>query len=149
MRDLETMSTAVTAAETGHLILSTLHVGTAPQAVHRIVDVFPGPQQEQVRLQLALSLEAVICQQLVPRIDGRGRMPAVEVLMATHAVRNHIRTGRIEQLYNELTVGAAEGMQTMERSLADLVAAGALAAEVARARSSRPTELDRLLAGRP
>jgi twitching motility protein PilT len=147
MRDLETMSTAVTAAETGHLILSTLHVGTATQAVHRIVDVFPASQQDQVRLQLALSLEAVICQQLLPRANGRGRVPAVEVLVATHAVRNHIRSGRIEQLYNELVVGAAEGMQTMERSLASLVGAGSVAAEVARARTSRPTELNRFLNG--
>ena len=105
--------------------------GTATQAVHRIVDVFPGPQQEQIRLQLALSLQAVVCQQLLTRADGRGRVPAVEVLVATHAVRNHIRTGRIEQLYNELVVGPSDGMQSMERSLAGLVRAGSISADVA------------------
>ncbi len=144
MRDLETMQTVVTAAETGHLILSTLHIGTATQSIHRIVDVFPAPQQEQIRLQLALSLQAVVCQQLLPRADGRGRVPAVEILVATHAVRNHIRHGRIEQLYNELAVGSSQGMLSMERSLADLVARGLISPDVARARSSRPAELDRI-----
>ena len=147
MRDLETMAAAVTAAETGHLILSTLHIGTATQAVHRIVDVFPAPQQEQIRIQLAMSLQAVVCQQLLPRTDGRGRVPAVEILVATHAVRNHIRCGRIEQLYNELVVGPSQGMRTMERSLADLVQRGLITPEVARSRCVRPAELDRLISG--
>jgi twitching motility protein PilT len=145
MRDLETMSTAVTAAETGHLILSTLHIGTATQAVHRIVDVFPADQQDQIRHQLALSLRAVVCQQLVERADGEGRVPALEVLVATHAVRNHIRHGRMEQLYNELVVGSSHGMHTMERSLAALVHNGTVAVDAARARCLHPEEFDRLI----
>ena len=85
------MATTITAAETGHLILSTLHTSDVAQAVHRIIDVFPGDQQAQVRHQLSLSLNAIVCQQLVPSADGRARVPAVEVLHATYAVRNHIR----------------------------------------------------------
>jgi twitching motility protein PilT len=145
MRDLETMATAITAAETGHLILATLHTGDAAQAVHRIIDVYPAEQQAQVAQQLSLSLSAIVCQQLVPMANGRGRIPAVEVLKATYAVRNHIRRGNLDRLYNELVGG--RGMISMERSLADLVRAGSVSLEEARARSSRPDELDRMLVG--
>jgi len=145
MRDRETISTVVTAAETGHLILSTLHTGTATQAIHRIVDVFPGDQQQQIRFQLALSLRAVVCQQLVPTADGRTRVPGLEVLVATPAVRNLIRHGRIEQLYNELAVGSGHGMRTMERSLATLVNDGVISREEALGRAFLPQEFERAL----
>jgi twitching motility protein PilT len=147
MRDLETMSTAITAAETGHLILSTLHTGDAAQAIHRIVDVFPAEQQRQVSQQLALSLSAIVCQQLLPSAKGDRRLPAVEVMVATYAIRNHIRRGNLDRLYNELIGGRGRGMVSMERSLADLVRAGRVSADEARIRSSRPDELERMLGG--
>ena len=145
MRDLETIATALTAAETGHLVLSTLHTSDSAQAIHRIVDVFPAAQQEQIRHQLALALRAVVCQQLVPTAGGRGRVPAVELLLATYAVRNHIRRGTTERIYNELIAGRSRGMQTMEQALSDLVGAGAISSDEAQARSSRPDELGRML----
>ena len=145
MRDLETIATALTAAETGHLILSTLHTRDSTQSVHRVVDVFPATQQDQIRQQLALSLHAVVCQQLVPRADGRGRVPAVEVLVATYAVRNHIRKGTSHQLYNELLVGRGPGMVALEESLALLVRKGTITVEEARARAVRVDELERRL----
>ena len=147
MRDLETISTALTAAETGHLVLSTLHTGDSAQAMHRIIDVFPALQQEQIRHQLALSLRAVVCQQLIPIAGGGGRVPAVEILLATYAVRNHIRRGNTDRLYNELVAGRSRGMQTMEQALTELVRRGAITAEEAHARSSRPDELTRMLGG--
>jgi twitching motility protein PilT len=145
MRDLETMATTITAAETGHLILSTLHTSDVAQAVHRIIDVFAGDQQAQVRHQLSLSLNAIVCQQLVPSADGGSRVPAVEVLHATYAVRNHIRRGNLDRIYNELLGGRSRGMISMEMSLADLVRSGKVDAEEARIRTSRPDELERLL----
>jgi twitching motility protein PilT len=148
MRDLETMATALTAAETGHLILATLHTSDVSQAVHRVVDVFPAAQQTQIRHQLALSLHAILCQQLVPRADGRGRVPAVELLIATYAVRNTIRTGTIERLPNELLAGRGLGMRSLELSLAELVGDGVISADEARTRAVRPDELVRLLGGR-
>jgi twitching motility protein PilT len=145
MRDLETISTALTAAETGHLVLSTLHTADSAQAIHRIIDVFPGTQQEQIRHQLALSLRAVVSQQLVPSAAGSGRVPAVEILLATYPVRNHIRRGNIDRLYNEIMAGRSRGMQTMEQALTDLVRTGVISVEEALARSSRPDELNRML----
>jgi twitching motility protein PilT len=147
MRDLETVATALTAAETGHLVLSTLHTNDAQQAVHRIVDVFPPAQQAQIRHQLALSLHAIVVQQLVPRADGRGRVPAVELLLATYAVRHHIRSDHLQKLYNELTLGKRLGMISLESSLAQLVKGGAIDVEEARVRSSHPEELELLLRG--
>jgi twitching motility protein PilT len=145
MRDLETMATAITAAETGHLILSTLHTPDSAQAVHRVVDVFPAERQAQVRQQLDLSLRAVVCQQLVPRADGRGRLPAVEVLVANYAIRNHIRKGALQHLYNEILVGKGQGMMSIEDSLAQLVRQARVSPEEARGRSTRPDELERIL----
>jgi twitching motility protein PilT len=145
MRDLETMATAVTAAETGHLVLSTLHTNDAAQAVHRIVDVFPPAQQGQIRQQLALALHAVVVQQLVPRLDGRGRVPAVELLLATYPVRSHIRNDNLQKLHNEITLGKRHGMISMEESLAGLVQAGLVDPEEARVRASHPDELETLL----
>jgi twitching motility protein PilT len=147
MRDLETMSTAVTAAETGHLVLATLHSNDAVQAVHRIVDVFPPTQQAQIRQQLALSLNAIIAQQLVPRADGRGRVPAIEVMHASFPVRSHIRNDHLQKLYNEITLGKRLGMTSFEESLAQLVKEGAIDLEEARVRSSHPEELDTRLRG--
>jgi twitching motility protein PilT len=145
MRDLETTRTVLTAAETGHLVLTTLHTNDVAQTVHRIVDLFPAEQQAQVRSQLSLALSAVICQQLVPRKDGRGRAAAVEVLLATNAVRSHIRRGSLHQLHGELTLGRLAGMRSMEESLAELVRSGAIAEAEARLRASHPDELDALL----
>jgi len=147
MRDLESISIALTAAETGHLVLSTLHTPDAAQAIHRIVDVFPAIQQGQVRQQLALALNAVVCQQLVPRADGRGRVPAVEVLLATPAVRQHIRRERVENLHNEITLGKRVGMISLEESLARLVRAGAILPDEAQIRATHPEELESLLRG--
>ncbi len=143
--ELETVATALTAAETGHLILSTLHTRDASSAVNRVVDVFPAEQQTQVRQQLALALRAVVSQQLVPRAGGAGRVPAIEVLRATTAVRAHIRAGNVHRIYNEMLTGRPHGMVTMEESLAGLVARGIIDAEEARMRAPRPDELARRL----
>jgi twitching motility protein PilT len=145
MRDLETVATALTAAETGHLILSTLHTSDAAQAIHRIIDVFPPVQQTQIKQQLALSLNAIIVQQLVPRTDGKGRAVAVEVLLATNAVRNHIRNEKLQNLISEITLGKRQGMISLEDSLARLVQQKLIAVEEARIRSARPDELESLL----
>ncbi len=145
MRDLETVATALTAAETGHLILSTLHTSDATQAIHRIVDVFPPAQQTQIKQQLALSLNAIVVQQLIPRSDNTGRSVAVEVLLANYAVRNHIRTDKLQNLATEITLGKRQGMISLEDSLARLVQEGVITHEDARVRSARPDELDSLL----
>jgi twitching motility protein PilT len=147
MRDLETMATAISAAETGHLVLATLHSNDAVQSVHRIVDVFPPSQQAQIRQQLALSLHAIVAQQLVPRADGRGRIPAVELMLATFPVRHHIRSDKLEKLYNEITLGKRQGMTSFEESLAQLVREGRIDLEEARVRASHPEELDTRLRG--
>ncbi len=141
VRDLETIRTALTAAETGHLVLTTLHTNDVPQTVHRIVDVFPAEQQGQVRQQLSLALSAVVCQQLVPRKDGAGRVVAVEVLLANDSIRSHIRRGTLHQLLSELTLGRRLGMVTMEESLAGLVKKGLVTEAEARLRSAHPDDL--------
>jgi twitching motility protein PilT len=145
MRDLDTMATALTAAETGHLVLSTVHANDVAQAVHRVVDVFPAAQQAQVRHQLSLALHAVVAQQLVPVGGGASRLPAVEILLATPAVRHLLRGGEMQKLYNEVTLGKRHGMVSLEASLARLVADGLLDPEEARLRSTRPDELASLL----
>ena len=147
MRDLETVATALTAAETGHLILSTLHTSDAAQAIHRIIDVFPPAQQTQIKQQLALTLNAIVVQQLIPRSDGVGRCVAVEVLLATQAVRNHIRNEKLQSLISEITLGKRAGMISLEDSLARLVRQGWITVDDARIRSSRPDELDSQLRG--
>jgi twitching motility protein PilT len=147
MRDLDTVGTALTAAETGHLILSTLHTSDVAQAIHRMVDVFPPAQQGQIRHQLALSLNAIVCQQLVPRLDGRGRVPALEILIANQPVRNHIRNERLQNLKQEITLGRRQGMISFEESLAQLAAAGIISAEEARMRARSQDELDTHLRG--
>jgi len=124
MRDLETISMALTAAETGHLVFGTLHTQDAPQTIDRIVDAFPTNQQEQVRAQVASSLEGVVTQQLVPRADGEGRVVAAEVMTCTSGVRNLIRQNKNHQIYSLIQTGAQYGMQTMDQSLARLVKEG-------------------------
>ncbi|HYC91685.1 MAG TPA: PilT/PilU family type 4a pilus ATPase [Thermoanaerobaculia bacterium] len=145
MRDLETVATALTAAETGHLILSTLHTSDAAQAIHRIVDVFPPAQQAQIKQQLAISLNAIVVQHLLPRQDSQGRAVAVEVLLNNHAVRNHIRNDKLQNLPTEITLGRRHGMISLEDSLAQLVRDGLITEDDARVRSSRPDELESLL----
>src|SRR5205814_686233 len=121
MRDLETISTAITAAETGHLVFATLHTQSAPSTVDRIIDAFPAVQQEQVRVQLAATLQGVCTQALLPTAGGDGRVAALEILFPDDAVRNLIRQGKVEQVYSVMQTGTSKGMQTMEQALADLV----------------------------
>jgi twitching motility protein PilT len=145
MRDLETIATALTAAETGHLVFATLHTQDAPSTVDRLIDVFPGPQQEQVRVQIAATLQGVVTQTLLPRADGSGRIPAVEILFPDDAVRNLIRQGKVEQIYSIMQTGTKRGMQTLEQALADFVVRGLVTEEIALNRSSRPEQLAGLL----
>src|SRR4051794_24816172 len=145
MRDLETMETALTAAETGHLVFATLHTQDTSQTVDRIVDAFPTAQQGQVRVQLAMALQGIVTQQLLPTADGQGRVVACEVLVPTPAVRNLIREGKTHQIYSALQTGGAHGMQTMDASMVDLVRRNKITRELAQKRSSTPEELVRLL----
>ena len=131
MRDLETIQTALTAAETGHLVFATLHTQDAPQTVDRIIDVFPPHQQQQVRVQLASSLQGVVSQQLLPTADGAGRVLSCEILVATPAVRNLVREGKTHMIYSSMQAGGKFGMQTMDQSLADLVKRGKITFELA------------------
>ncbi|MEO8127525.1 MAG: PilT/PilU family type 4a pilus ATPase [Bryobacteraceae bacterium] len=147
MRDPETMATALTAAETGHLVLSTLHTNDASQAVSRILDSFPTGHQPQIRQQLSLALLAVVAQQLVPASDGVGRYPALEVMMASDAVRNLIRRGEDHQLRSQISIGRADGMITMEQSLAELVRTGRILKETAFAHCFRVDDLRRHIEG--
>ncbi|HMI98715.1 MAG TPA: type IV pilus twitching motility protein PilT [Gaiellaceae bacterium] len=145
MRDLETISTALTAAETGHLVFATLHTQDAASTVDRVIDVFPAGQQGQIRTQLAGTLEGVIAQTLLPTADGQGRVAAIEVLVPDDAVRNLIRQAKIEQVYSIMQTGGKKGMQTMEQALAELVLRGIITQEVAVGRSSRTEMLMGLL----
>jgi twitching motility protein PilT len=145
MRDLETISTALTAAETGHLVFATLHTQDAPQTIDRIIDVFPPHQQQQVRVQLSVALQGVVTQQLLPTADGAGRVAAVEVLVLNAAVRNLIREGKTHQIHSVLQTGGSQGMQSMDSALAQLVRAGKITRELAESRSSTPEELRRLM----
>ena len=145
MRDLETISTALTAAETGHLVFGTLHTQSAPSTIDRVIDVFPAEQQQQVRTQLASTLQGVVTQQLLPTADGSGRVAACEVLVPNAAVRNLIREGKTHQIYSSLQTGANMGMQTMDTALAQLVRSGQISEKLAESRSTTPEELRRLL----
>lgn len=147
MRDLETMSTALTAAETGHLVLATLHTQDAPGSIERIIDVFPPHQQQQVRVQLAESLQGIVTQQLLPTVDGRGRAPAVEVLVAVPAIRNLIREGKGHQIRSAMQAGGRHGMQTMDHSLAQLVRTGRVDLRLATERAHNVEEFMNLLGG--
>jgi twitching motility protein PilT len=130
MRDLETISVALTAAETGHLVFATLHTQDAAQTIDRVIDVFPPHQQQQIRVQLAGALQGVVCQTLAKTADGRGRAAATEVLVATPAVRNLIREGKTHQIYSALQAGAKHGMHTIDQHLSELVKAGRITYDV-------------------
>lgn len=145
LRDLETIEAALTLAETGHLTFGTLHTSDAVQTINRIVDVFPSHQQQQVTTQLSFSLEAVFCQQLLPRASGRGRALASEVMVATPAIRALIREGKGHQMYSQLQTGSRHGMRTMATSLAELVRSGVVRLEDAEHALSNPAELHSLV----
>jgi twitching motility protein PilT len=145
MRDLETMAAALTAAETGHLVLTTLHTMGAAKAVDRFIDVFPPHQQQQVRGQLSIALQGTIFQVLIPRADNNGRVPAVEVMLATPAIRNLIREGKTYQMVNAMQTGTQYGMQTLNQSLTELCQQGIITRERALERSTNKEEIIELL----
>ncbi|MGI8521662.1 MAG: PilT/PilU family type 4a pilus ATPase [Actinomycetota bacterium] len=145
MRDLETISTALTAAETGHLVFGTLHTQDAPQSVDRVIDVFPPHAQQQIRVQLASSIAGVMSQQLVPLASGKGRAVAAEILVATPAVRNLIREGKTHQIYTSMQAGGKYGMQVMDQHLAEIVKSGKVRYEVALERCHKVEEFNRLV----
>ena len=145
MRDLETMGTALTAAETGHLVFATLHTQSTAQTIDRIIDIFPAEQQSQVRMQLSIGLQGIVTQQLLPTADGSGRVVACEVLVPTPAVRNLIREGKTHQIYSAIQTSGSLGMQTMDAHLAQLVRMGRITRKLAEQRASVPEELKRLL----
>jgi twitching motility protein PilT len=145
MRDRETMAAALTAAETGHLVLSSLHTNDAVQSVLRILDIFPSTYHSQIRQQLSLALLAVISQKLLPATSGVGRYPAVEIMLATGAIRNLIRRGDDHQLRTHIETGKAEGMLTMEQSLAELIRKGRISRDTALDHCHHPDDLERHL----
>ena len=144
MRDLETISTALTAAETGHLVLATLHTPDAPQTMERIIDVFPPHQQQQVKLQLSDCLQGVVSQLLLPRASGEGRVLATEVLIATSGVRNLIREQEIEQIPTVIQTGSQYGMRSMDKSLKELYQSGIITYDAALSKAKNPEEFKQL-----
>jgi twitching motility protein PilT len=144
MRDLETISTTLTAAETGHLVLATLHTPDAPQTIERIIDVFPPHQQTQVRLQLADCLQGVVSQLLLPRAQGQGRVIATEVMIGTPGIRNLIREQEIEQIPTLMQTGSQYGMKTMDKSLKELFQQGLISLDVAMSKVKNPEEFKQL-----
>ena len=145
MRDMESVAIALTAAETGHLVFSTLHTQTAPLALHRIIDVFPDSVRNQIRQQLADSLQGILAQQLLHRSNGKGRVAAVEVLLSTPAVRNLIREGKEHQLYTAMQTSRSMGMQTMDQALAELFLSGKITRDMALEHCVDRIELERTL----
>lgn len=145
MRDLETVSSAITAAETGHLVMGSLHTQDAPQAIDRMIDIFPTNQQAQIRIQLASTIQGVVTQQLLRKADGKGRVAATEVMIGTPAVRNLIREGKTHQIYSAMQAGAQYGMHTMDSSLARLHKEGRVSLKDVLAASSSPEEVRRLI----
>ncbi len=149
MRDLETISLAISAAETGHLVFGTLHTSSAAQTVDRIIDVFPHERQTQVRVQLSNSLVAVFSQTLVPKKNPKpgefGRIMAQEIMIITPAISNLIREGKTSQIYSAIQTGGKLGMQTLEKVLADLYKAGIISFEAAISKTSKPDEIQRLI----
>ena len=143
MRDLETISTTLTAAETGHLVLATLHTPDAAQTIDRIIDVFPPYQQRQIMVQLSNSLLGVVAQRLLPQMDGHGRVAATEVMVATSAIRNLIREHETEQLLTLIQTGSQYGMKTMDKSLKELYDKGAISYETAVSFAKEPAEFVR------
>ena len=144
MRDLETISVALTAAETGHLVFATLHTQDAAQTIDRVIDVFPAHQQDQVRTQLAAALQGVVCQTLCKRNDAPGRAVATEVLLATPAVRNLVREGKTHQIYSAMQAGAQQGMHTMDQHLAELVKSGRISYETGLEKCHHAEDFNRL-----
>jgi twitching motility protein PilT len=149
MRDLETISTALTAAETGHLVLATLHTPDAPQTVERIIDVFPPYQQQQVRQQLSTALQGIVSQKLAPRASGKGRIMVPEIMMATPGVRNLIRERQVEQLRSTMQTGGQYGMRTFDKSLKDLCDKGIISYETAIELATDVNELKNLMRRSP
>src|ERR671922_1856405 len=149
MRDIETISTALTAAETGHLVFATLHTQSTSQTVDRIIDVFPAAQQNQVRMQLSIALQGIVTQQLLPTADASSRVVGCEVLIPTPAVRNLIREGKTHQIYSAVQTSGSVGMQTMDAHLAQLVRFGRVSRQLAEQRAAVPEELKRLLGAAP
>ena len=145
MRDLETIEAALVIAETGHLVLATLHTSDSVQTVNRIIDVFPARQQPQVRAQLSFVLTGILSQQLIPRSSGKGRVLGVEVLVANHAMRSQVRESKVHQIYSTIQTGQKEGMQTMNQSLCGLVTQGDISREDALSRTTELQDLERML----
>lgn len=145
MRDLETIESALIIAETGHLVFATLHTSDSVQTINRVIDVFPARQQPQVRAQLSFVLMGVLSQQLIPRVSGKGRALAVEVLVANHALRSQIRESKVHQVYSTIQTGQKEGMQTMNQSLFELFVRGEISKEDALGRTTELQDLERML----
>lgn len=145
MRDLETISAAITLAETGHLVLATLHTQDAPQTIDRMIDIFPPSQQSQIRTQLSTTLLGVVAQRLIPRIDNQGRVLALEILVRNDAVTNCIKEGNTHQIYSMMQIGREDGMLTLDNSLADLFKAGYIAQEDMLLRAHDPELLANLI----
>lgn len=145
LRDLDTITAAVTAAETGHLVLGTLHTTSAAQTVDRIIDIYPAEQQNQIRMQLSMTLQGVLAQTLLPRSDGKGRVLAMEIMVATTAVRSLIREGKAHQLPLQLQTGAEAGMQTLDQALRTLYVEGLITHKIAMEVANNPEELSRIL----
>ena len=148
MRDLETISAALTTAETGHLVFATLHTNDAAQAINRIIDVFPEKQQSQIRTQLSFVLEGVVVQQLIPKMSERGRCLALEIMLPTPAIRSLIREEKVHQIYSDISTGGGLGMTTMNRSLYQLCRKNLISRDQAFKRSSYPDDLQRLFDGK-
>jgi twitching motility protein PilT len=144
MRDLETISLAITAAETGHLVFATLHTTDAPQTIDRIIDVFPPEQQNQIRMQLSVTIQAIISQTLLPRKDIEGRIAAFEVMVATPAIRTLIREGKTHQIYSDIQAGGEHGMISLDQYLIELLRKGYIAYEDAVVKSSNPRDFEQL-----
>ena len=147
MRDAATVETALRAAETGHLVLSTAHAPGAPESVERIVDLFPSHQHSQVRSQLAAVLQGIIYQKLMPNINNNGRVPGLEVMLGNYAVKNLIREGKGHQLYSTMQMSGGVGMQTMDQHLLELVKKGVITKEIATENCQRPEEFEKELRG--
>ncbi|MDO8885584.1 type IV pilus twitching motility protein PilT [Candidatus Oleimmundimicrobium sp.] len=143
MRDLETIQAALTAAETGHLVFATLHTQDAPQTIDRIIDVFPPYQQQQVRIQLAGTLQGIVAQQLLPKKDGNGRVVGIEILIPTSGIRNMIREAKTHQIYSAMQTGQRYGMRTMDQCIAELYKKGLISLDTALARAVFPEDLNK------
>jgi twitching motility protein PilT len=147
MRDMDTIATTLTIAETGHLVFATLHTSDAAQSIDRIIDVFPAHQQQQIRVQLAAVIESIVCLRLLPHASGVGRVPAAEVMIATPAIRNLIRENKSHQIHNAIVTSRGMHMQTFDMSLRDLVRKHMITEDEALAASMHPEELRKLIEG--